>query len=224
MARAYRREAWLVEHYHEKGWTQREMADECGVSPRTIREWMGRHGVETRAVEGEDHPLYGESRDESVKERIAETLSGREFDDESRRKMSQAARGRTIAPDVRQRIAASLRGTTRTEDTRQRMSESSAGERNPNWKGGYSRRYGAGWATARRRTLDRDEVCRHCGHDGSDRRLEVHHIVPVRKFRRSSTSDVSEAHDLRNLVVLCRRCHPKADHGDLDLESGIEPP
>lgn len=224
MAPRYQRANWLYERYQEDEGTQQEMAEICEVSPRTIREWMNRHGIETRNLVGENHPLYGEERDESVKEQISETMKGREFDEETRRKIAEGNRGRTLDHSTRKKISEALIGITRSEETRERMSESTAGERNPNWRGGYSRHYGSGWSVARQRALDRDENCRHCGHDGSDYRLEVHHIVPVRQFLESSSADVSTAHDLRNLVTLCKRCHPRADHGKLGFESGIEPP
>jgi 5-methylcytosine-specific restriction endonuclease McrA len=220
----YQRESWLVERYRERGWTQREMADACGVSPRTIREWMNRHDVETRDLEGESHPLNGEERDEAVKEQISKTMSGREFDDETRQKIAEANSGRILDAETRRTISDSLSGITRSRETREKMSESSAGESNANWRGGYSRRYGSGWAPVRSRVLEHDGACRHCGHDGSEYRLEVHHIVPVREFREADETDVSDAHDESNLVTLCKHCHPKADHGRLNFESGIEPP
>ncbi|WP_442928671.1 HNH endonuclease, partial [Natronomonas sp.] len=55
-------------------------------------------------------------------------------------------------------------------------------------------------------------------------RLEVHHIIPVRQFREADDADISDAHALSNLVTLCKRCHPRADHDKLGLEPGIEPP
>lgn len=220
----YRREEWLYEQYHENGRTQQEIADDCDVSPRTIREWMGRHGIETRDMVGEDHPLHGTERDEAVKEQISETMEGREFDEETREKIATGNRGRTLDAATRAKISDALRGRKKSEATRQRMSESTAGEANPNWKGGYSNRYGSGWAVARKRALERDEVCQHCGHDGTEYRLEVHHIIPVRRFREASTATVADAHDLENLVTLCKRCHPRADHGDIEFETGIEPP
>jgi DNA-binding transcriptional MerR regulator len=72
----YRSGWWLALKYHDEGWTQREIAEECGVSPRCIREYMNEFDIETRAVEGENHGLYGEERDEAVKEKIAESLRG----------------------------------------------------------------------------------------------------------------------------------------------------
>lgn len=62
MGRNYRDEDWLEEQYHGKGLTQREIAEECGVSPRTIRKYMKRFGIETREVIGENHGLYGKER------------------------------------------------------------------------------------------------------------------------------------------------------------------
>ena len=76
----------------------------------------------------------------------------------------------------------------------------------------------------RDRVRERDGVCQHCGHDGSDHRLEVHHIVPVRLFRESDERDITEAHDPDNLVLLCNRCHGKADHGLLGFETDTTPP
>ena len=168
----YRNADWLEARYHGDGWTQREMADACGVSPTTVREWMKRYDIETRDMEGENYPLYGESRDESVRERISETMEGREFAEEARRKIAEANKGREIEEDTRRKISESLTGHTRSD--RRRVSESTAGSDNPNWRGGYSSRYGGGWATAREQALERDGACQHCGHDGGKTRLEVH--------------------------------------------------
>ncbi|MUV89160.1 hypothetical protein GJ629_03985 [Halapricum sp. CBA1109] len=215
----YRDEQWLKKQYWEKDRTQREIADECGVSARTIRRHMNDAGIETREIAGENHPLHGEDRPESVKERIASSLDGRELSKQTRQRLAEAHRGRSLSEAVRERISASLTGSTKSERTRERMSESTAGEQNPNWKGGYSRRYGPGWATARSAVRERDGVCQYCGHDGSERRLEVHHIAPVRQFRNDPESDLRDAHDLDNLVLLCRRCHGKAEHGKIDISN-----
>jgi 5-methylcytosine-specific restriction endonuclease McrA len=217
----YRDAGWLRKQYWEEGLTQNEIAEKCDVSARTIRRHMKRNGIERRDLEGENHPLHGANRSSEVKSKIAESLDGRTFAEESRRQMAEAHEGKTLSEDVRRRISESVTGIERSKQTRQRMSESTAGTANPNWKGGYSRRYGPGWATARARVQRRDEVCQHCGHDGSDRRLEVHHIVPVRVFREDPEKDLQDAHELDNLVLLCRRCHGKAEHGSIDI-SGTE--
>jgi transposase-like protein len=110
MGPRYRREGWLFEHYHEKGWTQQEMADACDVSPRTIRDWMKRHDIETRNLEGENHPLYGKERDEAVKEQISATMEGREFSETTRQKMAEAHQGQGIPTDIKEKISNALSG------------------------------------------------------------------------------------------------------------------
>lgn len=224
MARRYRDEEWLRRKYWDEELTQREMAEECGVSPTTIREYMKEYEVPTREIEGENHPLHGEERDEKTKQQISETLSGRERSDEWRENIATAHAGTTLPAAVREKISESLRGTTRSTETRAKMSESTSGEANPNWRGGYSNRYGSGWSLVRQRIRERDEVCQECGHDGSENRLEVHHIVPVREFRSAEETTVEDAHRPENLVLLCKSCHGKADHGLLGLETDIERP
>lgn len=218
MANRYRSGWWLEIKYWEEGLTQREIAECCDVSPRTIRKYMDRYGIERRDQRGEDHPLAGKPRAESVREQISDTLSGRTMDEDTRERMAEAHRGRSLSEERRAKIADSLSGSTPDESTRQRMSESTAGPQNPNWRGGYSRRYGPGWSVAREAVRDRDEICQHCGHDGSERRLEVHHIEPVRQFRDDPDRDLASAHVLENLVLLCRTCHAKADHGTISVD------
>ncbi len=216
MDRPYRDPDWLAEKYHGEGLTQREIGEECGVSPSTIRKQMKAFGIETREVKGENHGLYWKGRSEEVKEQISETMKGREFSAETRQKISDALRGKSVPPEVREKISRSLTGFKRPMGTREKMSKSTAGENNPNWQRGFEHRYGEGWAPAWDRVRARDGVCQHCGEDGSTRRLHVHHIVPVRTFRETAGLELRDAHSLENLLLLCNRCHGKAEHGVID--------
>ena len=222
MVKRYRSGWWLELKYWDERLTKQEIAEECGVSPRTVYKYMEDAGIPRRDISGENHPMYGRERAEETKSKIAETMAGRNVSDETRERIAEARRGRELPAATKRRISESLTGVSRSEETRRKMSRSTAGERNPNWRGGYSNRYGAGWATARERVRDRDEVCRHCEHDGSERRLEVHHILSVRSFREADDAAVEDAHDEPNLV-LCRRCHGRAERGLIAFESGIEP-
>jgi 5-methylcytosine-specific restriction endonuclease McrA len=224
MGKRYHDADWLRQRYHEEGMTQAEIAEECGVSPRAIRDWMKRHEIPRREMEGENHPLYGQERDESVKKSISETLTDREYPEKWRERLSQELRGNEIPETVRARISESLTGMTRPEETRQKMSQSTRGEANPQWEGGVDPYYGPGWSMARRKARERDEVCQNCGATTETARLEVHHIIPLRLFEQSESAERSEAHDLSNLVLLCRPCHMRAEHGDLNFESGIDAP
>jgi len=224
VVKRYRSGWWLAIKYHGEGWTQREIAEECGVSPRCIRGYMNEFGIETRAVEGENHGLYGEERDEAVKEETSETLTGREFDEVARQRMSESHTGKTIPEPIRAEISEALEGLAKSPETRGKMSQSRRGEDNPAWKGGRIYRYGPGWTAAREAVRSRDEVCRQCGHDGSDRTLDVHHIVPVRQFRDTDSASLGDAHDLGNLVLLCRACHAAAEYGRIEFDSSLDDP
>lgn len=222
MERPYRDRDWLERKYHGEGLTQREIAEGCGVSPSTIRKQMKAFGIETRAVKGENHGMYGKDRSEEVKRQISKRLEGRSFSEETRRRISDALRGKSTPPEVKEKISRSLTGLERPIETREKMSRSTAAENNPNWKGGYEYRYGEGWTPARDRVLERDGVCQHCDEDGSNRRLHVHHIVPVRLFRETAGLELGDAHKLENLVLLCDRCHGKAEHGKTIRYSSFE--
>lgn len=44
----YRDETWLREEYAEKRRSSTELANDCGVTPTTICDWLERHGIERR--------------------------------------------------------------------------------------------------------------------------------------------------------------------------------
>lgn len=95
-------------------------------------------------------------------------------------------------------------------------SEYAAGQNSHAWKGGSPSYYGPTWRRKRRKVLERDEYeCVVCG-EGPDelgRNPDVHHIVPVRCF-----GEKESAHQLGNLITLCRDHHNDAEYGR------IEPP
>ena len=45
----YRDPLWLFEHYIEKERSMAEIADEFGVSPTAINQWLIKHNIETRS-------------------------------------------------------------------------------------------------------------------------------------------------------------------------------
>lgn len=105
--------------------------------------------------------------------------------------MGEAAAGRDLAIFSRMvvNVVAAAIGHSDLSETRARA--------------GQGVGYGPGWHAARKAATERDRVCVNCG---SDENLEVHHIRPLRLFRRKS-----DAHALSNLKLLCRSCHAEAD-------------
>lgn len=215
--RRYHDKEWVERRYWDDERTQQEIADECDVDVRTIRKWMKRLDIETRKPEGEYHGLHGKERNAEVREQISETMRGRPVSGSTRAKIAEFNRGRTLPESTRRAISQTLQGRGKDETTRRRMSESTAGEQNPNWQGGHSERYGAGWRQARETVRQRDEVCQHCGEDGTTMQLDVHHLTPVREYRSDPNQELADAHDLENLILLCKRCHSLAEHGSITV-------
>jgi len=73
--------------------------------------------------------------------------------------------------------------------------------------------YSENWFENRRKARSRDNnTCQKCAKSGGEykdetgRELDVHHIIPARKF-----DDEKEADRLDNLITLCRSCHLKLE-------------
>lgn len=77
--------------------------------------------------------------------------------------------------------------------------------------------YGPDWKSQKRKARKRDNyTCQICGIDQSKypRALDVHHIIPFRKF---GLKNYQQANQLSNLVSLCKHCHRKVEKGTLSL-------
>ena len=84
------------------------------------------------------------------------------------------------------------------------------GKNNPSWSGGTYTDFGSNWSRVRERIRNRDQVCQTCGENGSQSDLDVHHIVPRREFE-----IVEHSNKEYNLVLLCRSCHKRVEHGSI---------
>lgn len=219
MSRKYHDPEWLYEQYHGLERTQKEIAEECGVSPRTIRKFMKQFEIETRELVGENHPQYGTTRSDETRTKISETMQGREFTEKTRRKMTESKTGNEIPDDVRRKISESLTGLTRPDITRKKMSVSTAKDKNPNWIDGRTSEswYGTEFYWAKKQIRRKFDECVNCSEDGSNHYLDVHHIVPIRFFATDDLASATWAHQEGNLILLCRPCHKKAEHGGVDI-------
>lgn len=98
------------------------------------------------------------------------------------------------------------------------------GENSHSWKGGWKDSYGFGWERAIKLTRRRDSnECQACGRTKEENlsNMNVHHGVPFREFRLEMERLCKEketifqfdenlckrAHDLTNLICLCKNCH-----------------
>lgn len=98
------------------------------------------------------------------------------------------------------------------------MSIAKRGRGNPNYTGGVKGSYyrGPNWHSQSRKARRRDKyTCQNCGEKwekSKNKRTDVHHITPYRKFKKS---EWLKANDLNNLIVLCRKCHRKVECGKI---------
>jgi len=96
-------------------------------------------------------------------------------------------------------------GKHHTPESLAKMSKKTSGEKNPNWKGGISRKfpYRRGWGRIRKTVLSRDGyTCQQCQKKEELGKLHVHHLVDRKLFH-----SADKAHQLTNLITLCRKCH-----------------
>lgn len=94
------------------------------------------------------------------------------------------------------------------------LSENVVGKRHHQWKESTTRYRGLWWSV-RRKARKRDGYsCQVCGTGSTeqDRKLDVHHIRPVREFDKPQ-----ESHTLDNVITLCRSCHRKAEAGNISV-------
>lgn len=59
-----------------------------------------------------------------------------------------------------------------------------------------------GLKTAKNKVKERDKVCQCCGEIGVNGHLEVHHILPLSKYKELAS-------DEHNMIALCQKCHRK---------------
>jgi len=55
---------WLREQYHKHGLSTVKIGEKLGVSSRCVNDWMRRHGIERRGMEGEENPMWRGGKDD----------------------------------------------------------------------------------------------------------------------------------------------------------------
>jgi transposase len=167
-----------------------DIADRFGVSYKAIVGSLRRNGIDVRSTKESHHrKAPRELREEEELRRLYhdEGLTNREIADE-------LGVSETTVTEWRRRHGIEAR-------------EPPTGEDHWNWNGGSeSIYYGSNWQEKRDEAYERDNgTCQVCSEAGDgDRRLDVHHIRPVRMYDTPEKANV-----LDNLITLCRQCHRK---------------
>lgn len=194
--------------YWDEGLSTRQIADKLDCGQGTIIKQMSKMDIERRSVsesiKGERNGFYGETHSEEYREYKSEEMKGWHEDNE------HPMQGRSHSEEAKEAIGEknSGEGGAWYGESRPEHSERMKAESNPNWQGGHVEYYGPSFtASLKEDVRDRDNrECQLCGTDEEEleRRLDIHHQVPFRKF---GLENHEEANDKQNLVSLCRTCH-----------------
>jgi transposase len=182
----YRNKEWLHEQYVERGASLTAIADLCGVTTKTISNWVDRFGFDKR-----DEGGYGDD----AKHRNETWL--REEYVEKERSLYDLAEDTTVSADTIRRWLG--RYDIETRDPGNPNDEKSVYD-----TGRFQR--------LREEVINRDGgECVHCG-TGRKEHLEkfgtdihVHHKTPIK--------DGGAKYDADNLITICKSCH-SSEHAD----------
>jgi len=187
----------LEEHLKQRftdGYTCKEIADELGESTDTVWYWLKRHGLSRSGSEANRLAWQkGHFDREATKQRAY---------DSGFHKVKQDHpcpwKGKRLPDEWRSNISKGMKGLR-------------VGSLHPLWRGGTSiKNYSFGWKAAKRvarqRAGFRCEVCGISEADLAPRRLDVHHIIPVKNF-----ANIKDSNDPANLRVVCRKCHKQIE-------------
>lgn len=185
--------------------------------------------------EGKRKPLMlGKHHSEETRKKISQAQKGKRLLGETKRKISEAIRGpkhpnwgKQLSEAIKNKIRETkLKQYRDNLEIRNKISniikklwqnkeyiEKHLGSKNPNWKGGLTKREETlahrlrvelkNWA---KKILERDNyTCQKCGIRFREKRvMEVHHIKPVSRYP-------SLVLDISNGITLCRNCHYKTE-------------
>jgi len=183
----------LANAYLEENQSTIELANTYNVSATTVRRWLLDEGVE---IKEQSNYTNSKVKDKKFMEELYVRKGMSMFRISNKLGMHQE--------DVKEWL---INHGVELRD----VSEELSGENNPNWKGG-EKPYGKGWTEQKRESVycKYDYKCQGCGitqkeyQNQQGRRLDVHHIIPARRF-----NNASKRNDISNLVPLCQRCHKK---------------
>jgi len=178
--------------------------------------------------------LKGHKVSEETRRKISQAQIGRKISEKTRRKLSEANKGpkhpnwgKHLSEDTKNKMSnTKIKQYRDNPEIKIKISnivkklwqnkdyiEKHCGEKNPNWKGGLTKREETlahrlrvelkNWA---KKILERDNyTCQKCGVRFREKEaMEVHHIKPVSKHP-------SLVLDIENGITLCKNCHYKTE-------------
>jgi transposase len=189
---------WLREQYIKQKQDAAEIAEKCGCAGSTVRSYLHRHNIQTRAPNAPEYRLPDT--------RVADAEWLRE------QYVEQERSGHEIAGecDCSWTVVYTWLNKHGIE-VRKRGNGSRSGAEHPKWEGGPAP-YGAGWNETKRQAVrERDgyacqdprcSVTQAEHREAHGEKLHVHHLQKARHIEDAAARNAKE-----NLIALCRDCH-----------------
>lgn len=205
---------WLSKKYHEEGLSLYDISnlDSCPVSEQSLYYRMEYFGI----------PLSNSSADyktRAISHGVPE--DSKHLDDEwlYEKYVVEERSIRDIASiDGVKASTSSVERALEAFGIERRLEGFQDGEAHPNFNPDSDQYYGKYWNNISKRIRKRDNyTCKSCGITQNeylqqfDRKLDVHHIVPLREFDK-----LREANKDDNLITLCVSCHRKVEYGKIE--------
>ena len=125
----YKNKSWMERKYSREELSAIKIAKLCGTSSSTIYRWLKRLNIDVRSVseawKGKLHYRYGRNIPKEVREKISESLKGRERSKDVKRKISKSLKGKYF-PSPNRKIC-SHKGIKHSEETKRKISEAKKG-------------------------------------------------------------------------------------------------
>lgn len=202
--------------YVDQELSSRQIASMLGVGKTTVADRVSKYGLTRTQSEA--------SRIQQLPKDVRDV-----FGDKDEMRTRYVEDGQSI-PDLADEFDVAVRTVADYlelhEIERRSISEAvGTGEDHHSWKGGCHP-YGPNWHEQREERLERDDYqCVVCGigddehREANGRGLDVHHVIPLRKFVTDGDLDHTAANALTNLISLCRTCHARWEGIELRPET-----
>lgn len=219
----YKQKDWFIQNYLLH--SSKEMASICGLSKTHMFYWAKRHGVKKRELWDSSlatSTCYTDSdwleqeyrvKRRSIKELALECNTTQSVIRNNLRKyhLQSNRMPKSFTPWNKNKRYKN-KNAVWTKEMREKASQQKLGEKNPQWKGGTTKR-----SVKIRKQINkirytifkRDQFC--CRMCHSNKKICIHHIVPVW----ADPENTARLNAVDNLITLCRACHLKLNGKEL---------
>lgn len=156
-----------------------------------------KHSLKTRRKMSK--AAQGRVVSEETKAKMSEARVGLVHSEETKAKISEAQKGKIVSEETKAKISSATKGKIVSEETREKISDAHKKD-DSNWAKYHP--YTAHYQYERLQDKVRNRDRRRCVVCNEKKRIDTHHIVPLRVGYKSRLCDHES-----NMVALCSSCH-----------------